>query len=133
MFQDADRQKLNSSTTVISACGTAPVPTTAVGYIYQPLHMHTRVCIITFFLAKKYASLYHRTHKADLQGKRVSIITQVMQEEQKLMVEFQDYPNVLIRMLNNCIKEPHSHLVVFVMQHDINARLDFIQVGLVCA
>ncbi|CAM9244495.1 unnamed protein product [Scytosiphon promiscuus] len=52
---------------------------------------------------------------------------QVMQEEQKLMVEFQDYPNVLIRMLNNCIKEPHSHLVVFVMQHDITARLDFIQ------
>lgn len=51
-----------------------------------------------------------------------------MQEEQKLMVEFQDYPNVLIRMLNNCIKEPHSHLVVFVMQHDVNARLDFIQV-----
>lgn len=44
------------------------------------------------------------------------------------MVEFQDYPNVLIRMLNNCIKEPHSHLVVFVMQHDVNARLDFIQV-----
>lgn len=45
------------------------------------------------------------------------------------MVEFHDYPNVLIRMLNNCIKEPHSHLVVFVMQHDVNARLDFIQVG----
>lgn len=52
-----------------------------------------------------------------------------MQEDQKLMVEFQDYPNVLIRMLNNCIKEPHSHLAVFVMQHDVNARLDFIQVG----
>ena len=52
----------------------------------------------------------------------------VMQDDQKLMVEFQDYPNVLIRMLNNCIKEPHSHLAVFVMQHDVNARLDFIQV-----
>lgn len=51
-----------------------------------------------------------------------------MQDDQKLMVEFQDYPNVLIRMLNNCIKEPHSHLAVFVMQHDVNARLDFIQV-----
>lgn len=51
-----------------------------------------------------------------------------MQEDQKLMVEFQDYPNVVIRMLNNCIKEPHSHLAVFVMQHDVNARLDFIQV-----
>lgn len=53
-----------------------------------------------------------------------------MQEDQKLMVEFRDYPNVLIRMLNNCAKEPHSHLAVFVMQHDVNARLDFIQVGL---
>lgn len=48
------------------------------------------------------------------------------------MVEFQDYPNVLIRMLNNCIKQHQSHLAVFVMQHDVNARLDFIQVvGLV--
>ncbi|CAM9161519.1 unnamed protein product [Pylaiella littoralis] len=64
---------------------------------------------------------YHYTHSTD------EASFQVMQEEQKLMVEFQDYPNVLIRMLNNCIKEPHSHLVVFVMQHDVNARLDFIQ------
>ena len=43
------------------------------------------------------------------------------------MVEFADYPNVLIRMLNNCIKEPHSHLAVFVMKQDVDARLDFIQ------
>ena len=50
-----------------------------------------------------------------------------IQEQQKLMVEFQDYPNVLIRMLNSCIKEPHSHLAVFVMQADGHARLDFIQ------
>ncbi|CAN0374207.1 unnamed protein product [Ectocarpus sp. 8 AP-2014] len=64
---------------------------------------------------------FHYTHSID------DASFQVMQEEQKLMVEFQDYPNVLIRMLNNCIKEPHSHLVVFVMQHDVNARLDFIQ------
>ncbi|CAB1110475.1 unnamed protein product [Ectocarpus sp. CCAP 1310/34] len=64
---------------------------------------------------------FHYTHSID------DALFQVMQEEQKLMVEFQDYPNVLIRMLNNCIKEPHSHLVVFVMQHDVNARLDFIQ------
>ncbi|GMI11396.1 hypothetical protein TrLO_g5156 [Triparma laevis f. longispina] len=50
-----------------------------------------------------------------------------IQEQQKLMVEFADYPNVLIRMLNNCIKEPHSHLAVFVMKQDVDARLDFIQ------
>ena len=33
-------------------------------------------------------------------------------------------------MLNSCIKEPHSHLAVFVMQHNAEeraARLDFIQ------
>eukprot|EP00904_Undaria_pinnatifida_P006602 jgi/Undpi1/3071/HiC_scaffold_15.g06447.m1 len=64
---------------------------------------------------------YHYTHRTD------EASFQVMQDDQKLMVEFQDYPNVLIRMLNNCIKEPHSHLAVFVMQHDVNARLDFIQ------
>ena len=43
------------------------------------------------------------------------------------MVEFVDYPNVLIRMLNNCIKEPNSHLAIFVMQSDGTAHLDFIQ------
>ncbi|CAN0024003.1 unnamed protein product, partial [Sphacelaria rigidula] len=64
---------------------------------------------------------FHYAHSTD------EATFQVMQEDQKLMVEFQDYPNVLIRMLNNCIKEPHSHLAVFVMQHDVNARLDFIQ------
>ncbi|GMI38802.1 hypothetical protein TeGR_g4992 [Tetraparma gracilis] len=50
-----------------------------------------------------------------------------IQEQQKLMVEFADYPNVLIRMLNSCIKEPQSHLAVFVMKQDVDARLDFIQ------
>lgn len=50
-----------------------------------------------------------------------------MQEQQKLMVDFADYANVLIRMLNNCIKEPHNHLAVYLMQSDGRARLDFIQ------
>ena len=31
----------------------------------------------------------------------------MLQERQKLMVGFTEYPNVLIRMLNNAIKEPH--------------------------
>lgn len=52
---------------------------------------------------------------------------QVMQEQQKLMIDFADYANVLIRMLNNCIKEPHNHLAVYLMQADGRARLDFIQ------
>eukprot|EP00960_Hanusia_phi_P039809 754061-Hanusia_phi.AAC.1 len=42
------------------------------------------------------------------------------------LVEEQD-PSVLIRMLNNCIKEPHSHLAVFVIEREGLARLDFIQ------
>ena len=39
----------------------------------------------------------------------------------------QEYPNILIKMLNASIKEPHSHLAVFVMKRDGSARLDFIQ------
>lgn len=50
-----------------------------------------------------------------------------LQEGQKLMVDFTEYPSVLVRMLNHCIKEPHSHLAVFVMNRDGSARLDFIQ------
>jgi cold shock CspA family protein len=30
-----------------------------------------------------------------------------MQEEQKLMVSFQEYARVFIKMANSCIKEPH--------------------------
>ena len=50
-----------------------------------------------------------------------------LQEGQKLMVEFAEYPAVLLRMLNNCIKEPHTHLAVFIMHNSGEARLDFIQ------
>mmetsp|Transcript_124351 Transcript_124351/g.295116 ORF Transcript_124351/g.295116 Transcript_124351/m.295116 type:complete len:236 (+) Transcript_124351:61-768(+) len=50
-----------------------------------------------------------------------------MQEQQKLMIDFPDYVAVVIKMLNNCIKEPHSFLAVFVMQRNGHARLDFIQ------
>jgi hypothetical protein len=38
-----------------------------------------------------------------------------VQEQQRLCVEFADYPNVLIRMLNACIREPHVHLAIFTM------------------
>uniref|UniRef100_A0A7S0XE79 Spindle assembly abnormal protein 6 N-terminal domain-containing protein n=1 Tax=Mantoniella antarctica TaxID=81844 RepID=A0A7S0XE79_9CHLO len=50
-----------------------------------------------------------------------------LQEGQKLMVDFAEYPSVIVRNLNHCIKEPHSHLAVFVMMRDGSARLDFIQ------
>jgi hypothetical protein len=50
-----------------------------------------------------------------------------MQDSQKLMIEFAEYPTILVRMLNSCIKEPHSFLAVFIMRRDGQARLDFIQ------
>eukprot|EP00899_Mesostigma_viride_P015834 jgi/Mesvir1/24251/Mv10954-RA.2 len=51
-----------------------------------------------------------------------------LQDNQKLMVTFQEFPSILVRMLNNCIKEPHSHLAVFVTSPNAkHGRLDFIQ------
>jgi hypothetical protein len=35
-----------------------------------------------------------------------------IQDSQKLMVELSDYPAILVRMLNSCIKEPHINLGV---------------------
>lgn len=64
---------------------------------------------------------FHYMHFLDEAGFRT------VQEQQKLMVDFADYTNVLISMLNNAIKNPHTHLAVFVMQRDGLARLDFIQ------
>lgn len=64
---------------------------------------------------------FHYTHGVDEGGFRT------MQEQQKLMVDFPEYTQVIIKMLNNCIKEPHTYLAVFVMRRDGNARLDFIQ------
>lgn len=64
---------------------------------------------------------FHYTHITDEKafGK--------IQEQQKLVVDFVDYPGVLIRMLNACIKEPHVHLAIFTMFNETDARLDFIQ------
>ena len=41
---------------------------------------------------------FHYTHSLDEQGFRL------VQEQQKLMVDFAEYAAVLIRMLNTCIK-----------------------------
>ena len=46
---------------------------------------------------------FHYTHSVDEQGFRQ------MQETQKLMIDFPDYCSVVIKMLNNCIKEPHRY------------------------
>lgn len=64
---------------------------------------------------------FHYTHTVDESGFRM------MQEQQKLMVEFEDYTKVLTRMLNSCIKEPNTHLAIFVLQEDGPSRLDFIK------
>jgi hypothetical protein len=50
-----------------------------------------------------------------------------LQEQQRLMVEFTEYPAVIVRNLNLCIKEPHAYLAVFVMTADGKGRLDFVQ------
>ncbi len=50
-----------------------------------------------------------------------------IQEQQKLTIEFPEIASVVSKMLNSCIKEPHSFLSVFVMQRDGRATLDFIQ------
>ena len=65
---------------------------------------------------------FNYTHTLEPDGFRT------VQEAQKLMVEFGEYPSVLTRMLDTCIREPHSHLAVFVMQRGGRAHLDFIQV-----
>jgi hypothetical protein len=64
---------------------------------------------------------FHYLHTVDESGFRL------MQEAQKLMIEFGEYPTVLLRMMNSCVKEPHSFLAVFIMRRDGQARLDFIQ------
>ena len=51
----------------------------------------------------------------------------VMQENQKLTVNFNEYSNLTKRLLNNCINEPKSYSAVFIMQKEGTARLDFIQ------
>ena len=51
----------------------------------------------------------------------------VMQENQKLTVNFNEYSNLTKRLLNNCINEPQSYIAVFIMQKEGTARLDFIQ------
>ena len=50
-----------------------------------------------------------------------------IQAEQKLMVDFSEYANVLIKTLTQAIQQPQSYLAVFIMNRAGHARLDFIQ------
>ena len=51
-----------------------------------------------------------------------------MQEAQKLMLDFDNYPSVFLRMLNSCIQAPKNHIAVLLMEPSGLARMDFIQV-----
>lgn len=65
---------------------------------------------------------FHYTHIVDEQEFRN------IQDTQKLVIDFIDYPGILIRMLNSCIKEPHVNLAILTVFGDTDdARLDFIQ------
>ena len=51
----------------------------------------------------------------------------VMQENQKLTVNFNEFYNLVKRLFNNCVNEPQSYISVFIMQKEGTGRLDFIQ------
>ena len=84
----------------------------------EPHHMIQQVKIE---LTSENDLFFHYTHIVDVDDFRR------MQEQQKLMIEFSEYANVLIKMVNSCIKQPQNFLCVFVMSKDGSAKLDFIQ------
>jgi hypothetical protein len=43
------------------------------------------------------------------------------------MCEFKEFSSIMLKMLNRCIKEPHSLLAVLILTSDGNAVLEFIQ------
>ena len=51
----------------------------------------------------------------------------IMQENQKLTVNFKEFSNLLKRLFNNCVNEPQSYISVFIMKKEGIGRLDFIQ------
>lgn len=50
-----------------------------------------------------------------------------VQDKQKLKIPFVEYSNILIRMLNSVIREPHTHIAILILYGENQARLDFIQ------
>ena len=51
----------------------------------------------------------------------------IMQENQKLTVNFVEFSGLVKKLFNNCINDPQSYIAVFIMQKEGTARLDFIQ------
>jgi hypothetical protein len=50
-----------------------------------------------------------------------------LKTEQKLTVDLANYGNIIIKMLNQCQKDPQGYFAVFFMDREGGARLDFIQ------
>jgi hypothetical protein len=48
-------------------------------------------------------------------------------EHQHLMIDFLEFPNVIIKQFNSCIRDPKSHLAVLSLSIDGNSKLDFVQ------
>jgi len=71
------------------------------------------------------------TSEADLFFNYSSMINEEyflkIKEEQKLNVEFTGFLSLLLKLINNCQKEPQNFFSVFFMQRDGQARLEFIQ------
>ncbi|KAG2387982.1 hypothetical protein C9374_000832 [Naegleria lovaniensis] len=64
---------------------------------------------------------FHFTHSM---GRRDFL---ALQQSQKLMVDFPNYPKMLSKMLNACIKEPESFLCILIMERDGKGHLNFVQ------
>lgn len=48
-------------------------------------------------------------------------------EDQRLLVDFAEFPAILIKMLNRCIRSPQLFFAVLVLQVDGSAALEFLQ------
>ena len=67
-------------------------------------------------------------HRASFACKRQGkVLIQQLLLLTQLMVNLSDYPSILTKMLNACIKSPHINLAIFSLHNDSEARLDFIQ------
>lgn len=63
---------------------------------------------------------FHYIHVVDEVGFRM------MQESQKLMIDFAEYADVLMKMVNSCIQDPQTHIAILVLKNG-RARLDFVR------
>jgi hypothetical protein len=64
---------------------------------------------------------FHYTHSCDR-----NVFTQ-MKKSQDLMVDYNNYPKILAKMLMSCIKDPEAFLCIFVIGRDGNAQMTFVQ------